>query len=142
MSRVDRAGYRVVYSGLHRPSPIDTTDMANRINLAPHTALGGAILCLVVIGGCAGNGDGSGGGSPRSQPRAVKGYVQAIEAKQRGDTQGAIRALEGATAANPDLTMARDMLGDLYRAGGQYEKASEQYEALVQLDPYTALNHY
>src|SRR5829696_8840218 len=109
MSRVDRAGYRVVYSGLHRPSPIDTTDMTDRINLAPHTALGGAILCLVVIGGCAGNGDGSGGGNARSQPRAGKGYVQAIEAKQRGDTQGVIRDHEATTETNPDLTMAREM---------------------------------
>ena len=80
--------------------------------------------------------------SPSGPPRAVAGYVQAVQAKQRGDTDAAIRHLEAATRANPNLTMARGMLGDLYRAEGEYEKATVQYEAMVRLDPYTALNHY
>jgi tetratricopeptide (TPR) repeat protein len=125
-------------SAFARSSPIDTTVMTKpwiRSTLA--TAVGGAALCALALAGCTQQ---KAGGS--SQPRAVKGYVAAVEAKQRGDTAGAIRSLEDATQANPDLTMARDMLGDLYRAGGQYEKATVQYEALVQLDPYTALNHY
>ncbi len=98
-------------------------------------ALGGATF----IAGCSG-----GGGVARTSkpPRAVGGYVQAVHAEQRGDTDAAIRHLEAATNANPDLTMARGMLGDLYRAEGEYEKATVQYEALVRLDPYWALNHY
>src|SRR4051794_25896775 len=117
--------------------------MTNRISATLNVALGGAMLCAVYLAGCIGNGGGrSKQSAAAAKPRAVKGYVQAVEAKGRGDTAGAINALEGATQANPDLTMARDMLGDLYRAGGQYEKATVQYEALVRLDPYTALNHY
>ena len=114
--------------------------MIERIPRSILTALSGcATLCAVsAILGCSADGPGIG----TSQPRAVKSYVQAVEAKNRGDTAGAIEALEGATAANPDLTMAREMLGDLYRAEGQYEKAVPQYEAMVRLDPYTALNHY
>jgi tetratricopeptide (TPR) repeat protein len=109
----------------------------SRSTLAP-AALGGATLCaLSLVVGCT---HGGGGGS--APPRAVQGYVAAVEAKQRGDTDAAIRSLEDATEINPDLTMAHDMLGDLYRAGGEYEKATIQYEALVKLDPYTALNHY
>ncbi len=98
-------------------------------------ALGGATF----IAGCSG-----GGGVARTSkpPRAVGGYVQAVHAEQRGDTDAAIRHLESATTANPDLTMARGMLGDLYRAEGEHAKATTQYEALARLDPYTALNHY
>src|SRR5581483_9734659 len=34
------------------------------------------------------------------------------------------------------------MLGDIYRAQGDYERAREQYEMLVKLDPYDPDNHY
>ncbi|MGB7161373.1 MAG: tetratricopeptide repeat protein [Tepidisphaeraceae bacterium] len=115
--------------------------MTDRIPPTLLAALGGATLCALSAVGCSGGGSGAGGGSSQP-PRAVKGYVQAVDAKNRGDHAGAVRALEGATAANPDLTMAREMLGDLYRTDGQYEKATVQYEAMVRLDPYTALNHY
>ena len=120
-------------------SPTDTTDMTNRIPVTFAAALGGVLLCAVLAGGCAHR---SADNAASAKPRTVQGYVDAVQAKERGDTQGAIHALEGATQANPDLTMARDMLGDLYRAGGEYQKATVQYEALVRLDPYTALNHY
>ncbi len=104
-------------------------------------ALGGLTLSALLVVGCSRGGGGS-TESSSTPPRAVEGYVQAVYAQQRGDTDAAIRALENATQANPDLTMARGMLGDLYRAEGEYEKATEQYEAMVRLDRYTALNHY
>ena len=125
--------------------PTDITDMTEP-RLCPHrrslttvllAALSGATL---LSSGCSGIGGGLGTSS--SQPRAVGGYVQAVQAKQRGDNATAIRELERATKANPDLTMAREMLGDLYRGQGEYEKAVPQYEAMVRLDPNTALNHY
>lgn len=75
-------------------------------------------------------------------PTAVEGYVQAVRAQRAGDSDAAITSLEGATAQNPDLTMARSMLGDLYKEKGQYVKAARQYKAATKLDPYTAKNHY
>lgn len=139
----------VVLTGSYIPAfaaPIssDTIDMTHRHPSTLATALGGVALCALVLTGCARDRAAGGGGDARAtgQPRAVTGYVEAVQAKERGDTDAAIHALEAATAANPDLTMARNMLGDLYRADGQYEKATVQYEAMVRLDPYTALNHY
>jgi tetratricopeptide (TPR) repeat protein len=114
---------------------MNTPRRRRRIIPALLALLGGATPLV----GCSGGGF---GGASAKQPRAVNGYVQAVHANQRGDTDAAIRHLESATAANPNLTMARGMLGDLYRAGGDYEKATTQYEAMVRLDPYTALNHY
>ncbi len=114
--------------------------MNHRITPAVLTA---TICVFSMIGGCSRDGGGAARqGASSRPPRGVGGYVQAVHANQRGDTDAAIRHLESATKANPDLTMARGMLGDLYRAEGQYEQATTQYEAMVRLDPYTALNHY
>ena len=104
----------------------------------PHALLAVALAGVTATVGCSRGGR----GAATKQPRAVAGYVEAVEARQRGDTDAAIRHLETATKVNPDLTMAREMLGDLYRSEGEYEKATVQYEAMVRLDPYTALNHY
>jgi Tfp pilus assembly protein PilF len=150
VSRVDRVAGPLVYSELRGTFPTDTTDMTEpRLCVRRRSRLTPALLALLgaatlLSWGCAriGGGGGLGGGSRSSKPRAVTGYVEAVQAKQRGDNATAIRELEGATKANPDLTMAREMLGDLYRAKGDYEKAVPQYEAMVRLDPYTALNHY
>lgn len=107
------------------------------------TLLATTMCAFLTIAGCSPGG--GGGGSlveDWTPPRAVGGYVEAVHAQERGDTDAAIRALERATQANPDLTMARGMLGDLYRAEGNYDKATEHYEVMVRLDPYTAMNHY
>src|SRR2546421_3241319 len=101
-------------------------------------ALAVAALCVAVAGasgliGCS---------SSSKQPKGVDKYVQAVQAYNAGDRERAIMNLMAATRINPDLIMARALLGDLYRAGGQYEDAASQYEVLVKLDPYTALNFY
>ncbi|HEV2292561.1 MAG TPA: tetratricopeptide repeat protein [Tepidisphaeraceae bacterium] len=120
--------------------------MTDRITL---TLLATTLCAFSIIIGCARGGGGRNGadadgsiGGQSSPPRAIERYVEAVRAKERGDTDAAIGALERATEANPNLTMARGLLGDLYRAEGEYEKATAQYEALVRLDPYSALNHY
>jgi tetratricopeptide (TPR) repeat protein len=99
------------------------------------------MVFAIVCGGCMGR------WSRRAEkqnqpPRAVRQYVSAVRAHIDGDDERAIASLEKATAADPDLTMARGMLGDLYRSKGQYDKAVPQYEAMTRLDPYAPANHY
>ena len=74
--------------------------------------------------------------------KGVDKYVNAVEAYNRGDKDRAVANLVAATRVNPDLIMARLMLGDLYREGGDYNNAVTQYERLVELDPYTWSNFY
>ena len=79
---------------------------------------------------------------PVRRPPAVDSYVRGVMAQRSGDTDGAIASLEAATKQNPKLTMARSMLGDLYKDKGEYDKAAQQYEAVTKLDPYTGRNFY
>jgi phosphoadenosine phosphosulfate reductase len=67
--------------------------------------------------------------------------VQAVQAYQSGNRDRAVDRLIAATRANPDLIMARLMLGDLYRESGDYPAAMNQYEALIKRDPYSWSNH-
>jgi tetratricopeptide (TPR) repeat protein len=93
---------------------------------------GAAGACAAVMVGC----------GPTPQQRAVRGYVQAVAAYEQGDADRAIARLETATKHDPNLTMARGLLGDLYRGKGEYGRAAQQYEVLARLDPYTPANHY
>jgi tetratricopeptide (TPR) repeat protein len=84
-------------------------------------------------------------GCSSSRSTKIKGvdqYVKAVQAYNSGDRDRAVQNLVVATRANPDLIMARLMLGDLYREGGNYDAAVSQYERLVVLDPYTWQNFY
>ena len=96
------------------------------------------VLALTLVGGCTSEshvGD-------TSPPRGVEYYVAGMKAYRAGDQKTAQARFEQATSVNPNLRMARSMLGDMYRAQGQYERAREQYEILVRLDPYDPENHY
>jgi tetratricopeptide (TPR) repeat protein len=79
---------------------------------------------------------------PLGPPPGVNKYVQGVGAYRAGDRAGAITALEDATRTNPKLISARSLLGDLYKAAGDYTKAADQYQAVTELDPYTARNFY
>jgi tetratricopeptide (TPR) repeat protein len=69
-------------------------------------------------------------------------YVDGLRAYHAGDKAAARTAFMDATAANPDMIMARSMLGDVYREDKEYVKAAQQYDALTRLDPYSANNFY
>ena len=102
-----------------------------------------ASLCVALVGGvglvgCKSSGGAGGGGAPRGVDR----YVRAVEAYNNGNRDRAIDSLLAATRANPDLIMARVMLGDLYRENGNYEQALTQYQELIKRDPYSWSNHY
>ena len=102
-----------------------------------------ASLCVAVIGGvglvgCSSSGGGGGGGGPKG----IERYVRAVEAYQSGNRDRAVSSLVAATRINPDLIMARVMLGDLYRESGDYNAAVRQYEALIKRDPYSYSNFY
>jgi tetratricopeptide (TPR) repeat protein len=101
-------------------------------------------LCAAVVGGGAMVGCSS-SRSPSAtmrSPRGVDRYVQAVQAYQGGNRDRAVDRLLAATRVNPDLIMARVMLGDLYRESGDYPAARKQYEALITRDPYSWSNHY
>jgi tetratricopeptide (TPR) repeat protein len=118
--------------------------------IRPRAARGAVASLAAVAVCCAGLIGVSGGGcaprpaapAPLKPPTAVEGYVQGVLAYRAGDSGQAIDSLEGATARNPNLTMARSMLGDLYKDKGDYAKAAVQYKAVTKLDPYTAKSHY
>lgn len=104
----------------------------------PLTRTGLTLAAAALLGyGCARSGSGN-----LPKPKAVDLYVAAVDAYHAGDTQQAKARLEQATRANPELRMAHSMLGDIYRAEGNYTQARREYEATVRLDPYTSSNHY
>ena len=69
-------------------------------------------------------------------------YVAGAEAYDDGQTSRATMLLQDAVRVNPQLTMARQLLGDLYRRQRDYRRAIEQYEAASRLDPYGYKNQY
>jgi tetratricopeptide (TPR) repeat protein len=96
-------------------------------------------LAMVGAAGVAGCSSWRGGARP---PKGVSAYVRAVQAYNSGDRDRAIATALAATRANPDLIMARVMLGDLYRENGEYDKAVTHYQTLVKLDPYSWSNFY
>lgn len=100
------------------------------------TISGGLVMMVLLAGGCASQ------GRAHKPPPAVDRYVSAVHAHNRGDDARAIATLETAVQENPSLTMARTMLGDLYRANAEYAAAATHYEAATRLDPYSAQGHY
>ena len=91
------------------------------------------LTCVALLGGCSGS---------VSHPKAVGQYVDGALAARQGQADQAIPTLEGAIQRNPDLLMARVVLGDLYYTRGQIQQAAEQYLVLTRLDPYDSKNHY
>jgi tetratricopeptide (TPR) repeat protein len=100
------------------------------------------LLLVVLMGWLAGGCNSNFVGGENMRPRGVDVYVAGVKAYQVGDKPTAQARFEQATTINPELRMARSMLGDMYRAQGDYERARQQYEILVRLDPYGAENHY
>jgi tetratricopeptide (TPR) repeat protein len=98
-----------------------------------------AILIGGLLGGCAAHPPATG---VEARPAGVDYYVQALEASKAGNREQAITLLEKAVAVNPELRMPHVLLGDAYRAEGDYERAATQYEAATRLDQYSYTNHY
>src|SRR5215203_4805965 len=55
-------------------------------------------------------------------PVGVDKYVSGVRAYRANDKDKAVADLEAATQLNPKLTMARALLGDLYKERGDYTK--------------------
>jgi tetratricopeptide (TPR) repeat protein len=92
--------------------------------------------CLIVaacIAGC------------KSKPTNIAGIdhdVAGVKAYRAGNQQLAISNLVTATETNNNLIMATSLLGDLYKAQGQYEKARDAYNRVATLDPYSYTSFY
>jgi tetratricopeptide (TPR) repeat protein len=123
----------------HKPS-----NFRAKANGLPHPFMAAARLaCLLValgflLAGCVGP-------SPTPPPPRISGldsYVAGAEAYDAGDTARARVLLEQAVRVNPNLTMARQLLGDIYRRQKDYRRAIEEYEAASRLDPYGYKNQY
>lgn len=93
-------------------------------------------------GGTTATRGGRGSQAPVARPPGVENYVAAVRAQRTGNREEAISALQEATRVNPRLTMARSLLGDLYKEGGDYSKAADQYRAVTELDPNYGKNYY
>ncbi len=100
----------------------------------------GRTIRLIIIGSlCAG----LGGCTYFRQKRVANDQLQkAIYARENGSPEQAIIALKQATKANPKLVPAHVMLGDLYKEGGDFEKAGQEYQTLTQLEPKVASHSY
>jgi tetratricopeptide (TPR) repeat protein len=61
---------------------------------------------------------------------------------ESGDYEGAVKELEQAVSAAPELLSARMNLGNAYRGKLEVDKAKEQYEKVVALDPTLADTYY
>lgn len=100
-------------------------------------AAGLTAALLTFAGGC--------GGRPVATADTISGgrsYVQAALAYQEGDRVRAMAALKSALEDNPNLIMARFLLGTIYREKGEYEAAAGEYRRVVELDPYSYVSHY
>lgn len=87
----------------------------------------------------------AGCGTPRPSTRIPTGanlYTDGVSAYRAGDNERAVKLLTEAVRQNPNLGMAHSILGDIYKASGDYDNAATQYESLTKIDPYAADNHH
>lgn len=112
--------------------------MPNRITAWwPSGWILGAAVLISLNGGCA-----QWSASERTIVRANDLYVQGALAYQEGNRDRAMAALQSALQSNPDLIMARYLMGTIHRDKGEYAAAAEQYKRVTELDPYVYSNHY
>src|SRR5688572_22620037 len=94
------------------------------------------VASLVLAAGC--------GQKTPARPKADanKLYVAGALALQQGDRAAAEASLNSAITENPDLIMARFLLGNIAKDEGNFEEAAIHYERVVELDPYVYHHHY
>src|SRR5438132_2540681 len=80
--------------------------------------------------------------SESTDANATKLYVRGALDYQQQNYDRSMRSLEAAIRSDPNLIMARFLLGTIYREKGEYEAAAQQYQRVTQLDPYAYTNHY
>lgn len=108
--------------------------------MSPYFPLPVVAILLLALVGCAPNR--AAGPPPIPRPPAIDTYIDAVRAYDAGDKPRAVETLRQAIAANPKLTMARNLLARIYRDDNQYTQAVDQYEALVRMDQYWFENHF
>lgn len=97
------------------------------------------LLCLALaISGCANHNN----KSDAVETNATKLYVRGALDYQQHNYDRSMQSLDAALRSDPNLIMARFLMGTIYREKGEYDAAAQQYERVVQLDPYSYTNHY
>jgi tetratricopeptide (TPR) repeat protein len=109
-----------------------------RLSILRIIPLAAAALLPVCGGGCAEP-------SPAPVPPRVAGldtYVSGAQAYDAGQDDQARLMLQQAVQKNDNLTMAHQLLGDIYRKQKDFQQAANQYQAVARLDPYNYKSHY
>ncbi|HVS72670.1 MAG TPA: tetratricopeptide repeat protein [Phycisphaerae bacterium] len=110
---------------------------------------GGAVMAAWLAmgaGGCGlftwmrGSPGGVGGEGGRSA--AVDLYLKGQLEAERGELDQAVAALSKAIEKNPDMTLALEARGDVYKRKGDYEKAASDFERETVLEPHNFNAHY
>jgi tetratricopeptide (TPR) repeat protein len=109
------------------------------INITHQTCWSVVLSALFLLGGCANRKNTA---DERTETSATKLYVRGALEYQQQNYDSAIRSLDSALRSDPNLIMARFLLGTIHREKGEYDAAAREYERVVQLDPYTYSNHY
>ncbi len=109
--------------------------MIHRLSVSAFFSL---LSCLLLLApaGCARNAQTS------AATRGVDKYVAGMLAYRAGQRDQAVASMLEAVRENQRLTMARIMLAEIYQHDDQHQRAVEQLEQVVILDPYTFSNHY
>ena len=74
--------------------------------------------------------------------RSIDHYVTAMALRSGDFNEDAVLELQAAVDLNKQFGLAHSMLCDIYREGGQPEKAAEAYEDACQLDPWSFSDHF
>src|SRR5207247_828123 len=102
--------------------PKHYTPLLNQANQTYWTI---AAIALLLAAGCSSNDK----DKPQNHDNtALNLYVRGALDHQNQNDDAASRALESALRHDPNLIMARFLLGTIYREKGDYESAAQQYE--------------
>ena len=134
---IDHSFTQTVYSIMNRAAHMPKEE-SHLKSITHQTCWSVVLSALILLGGCA---NGKRAQEP-TETSATKLYVRGALDYQQQNYDGAMRSLESALRSDPNLIMARFLLGTIYREKGEYEAAAQQYERVVRLDPYTYANHY
>jgi len=68
-------------------------------------------------------------------PKAERAFRQAVKAQEAGDSGQSLAHLQEAVRIDPDYMEAHNDLGARYMSAGQFDRAAEEFERAVSLDP-------
>lgn len=98
--------------------------------------LTGLLVSLLALAGC------QSGGMRIDEQAAIDHYVAGQIKLEDGDKAAALAELQAAVQANPNLSVAYEAAGDIYRKSGDNENARDSYVAACNTNRYAFRPHY